>query len=112
MDERDPDDDDDATIERAGQVLIEAVPAPAKVILFGSQARGDADDRSNFDFLVIEQDVEDRFGEMARLSTLLGHMLIPAEVVVATEEEVRRRGSVKGSMIHNAMSEGRVVAES
>lgn len=61
---------------------------------------------------MIEPDVEDRFDEMARLDRILGRMLIPAEVIVDTEEEVRRRGSVKGLMIHNAMSEGRVVAES
>jgi uncharacterized protein len=105
-------DDDSTTIERAGKALIEAVDAPAKAIVFGPHARGDADDRSAFDFLVIERDVQDRFGEMARLNTILGHMLIPAEVVVASDEEVRRLGSVKGSLIHAAMSEGRVVAES
>jgi uncharacterized protein len=111
MDQLDAD-DDGVTIQRAGQALIDAVAAPAKVMLFGSHARGDADERSAFDFLVIEQDIEDRFGEMARLNTMLGHMLIPAEVVVASEEEVRRLGSVKGSLIHTAMREGRVVAES
>jgi hypothetical protein len=37
-------------VERAGRVLIEAVPAPAKVILFGSHARGDADHGSDLDF--------------------------------------------------------------
>ena len=105
-------DDDSMTIERAGKALIGAVAAPAKVVLFGSHAHGDADDRSAFDLLVIEQDVEDRFAEMARLSTILGHMLIPAEVVVASEEEARRRGSVKGSLIHEAMSHGRIIAES
>jgi predicted nucleotidyltransferase len=41
---------DAETIERAGQALIEATPAPAKVIVFGSRARGDADERSDFDF--------------------------------------------------------------
>lgn len=104
--------DDNTTIERAAQALIEAVAAPAKVILFGSRARGDGDDLSDFDFLVIEREVDNRFDEMARLDRILGRLLIPAEVVVATEEEVQRRGSVKGSVIHNAMSEGRVVAES
>jgi len=111
MDERDPA-DDSATIERAGRALIEAVAAPAKVILFGSRARGDGDDRSDFDFLVIEREVEDRFDEMVRLDRILGRLLIPADVVVVTEEEVRRRGSVRGSTIHRALSEGRVVAES
>ncbi len=103
---------DGTIIERAGRAPIEAVSAPAKVILFGSRARGDQDDRSDFDFLVIEREVDDRFGEMARLSTLLGRLLIPADVVVASEAHVRKWESVKGTMIHEAMSQGRVLAES
>ena len=47
-----------------------------------------------------------------KLNTLLGHMLIPAEVVVASEDEARRLRSVKGSLIYAAMSDGRIVAES
>lgn len=42
-------------IERAGRALIDAAPVPAKVILFGSHARGDADTGSDLDFLVIER---------------------------------------------------------
>lgn len=103
---------DAETIERAGRASIEATTAPAKVIVFGSRARGDADDRSDFDFLVIEEEVEDRFGEMARLGRLLGRLLIPADVVVGSERHARRWGAVKGTMIHDAMSEGRLVAES
>lgn len=102
----------EATIERAGRALIEAVSVPAKVILFGSRARGDGDDRSDFDFLVIEHDVTDRFGEMVRLGRILGRLLIPADVVVVSEQQVRKWVSVKGTLIHEAMSEGRVVAES
>ena len=45
-------------IERAGRAFIEAAVAPAKVILFGSHARGDQDDRSDFDFLVIEPEID------------------------------------------------------
>ncbi|MGH2902456.1 MAG: nucleotidyltransferase domain-containing protein [Solirubrobacteraceae bacterium] len=103
---------DSMTIERAGQALIEATTAPAKVILFGSRARGDGDDRSDFDFLVIECEVEDRFGEMVRLGRILGRLLIPADVVVVSEKHAQKWGSVKGTMVHEAISEGRVVAES
>jgi predicted nucleotidyltransferase len=98
-------------IERAGKAPIEAVPAPSKVILIGSYVGGDGQVRGDYDFLVIERDVDDRVGEMARLSTMLGHMLIPAQVVVATEEEVRKLGSAKGSTIHEAVNHGRVIVE-
>ena len=99
-------------IECAGRALIEAVPAPAKVILFGSQARGDADDRSDFDFLVVEREVDDRFGEMARLGRILGRMLIPADVVVVSEEYAEKSARIRGTVAHDAMRYGRVVAES
>jgi predicted nucleotidyltransferase len=100
------------TIERAAQALIEAAGARAKVLLFGSHARGDAHERSDFDFLVIEPEVEDRFGEMARLSRILGRLLIPADVVVVSEQYARRWGMVKGTPLHEALREGRIVAES
>jgi predicted nucleotidyltransferase len=92
---------DGATIELAGRALIEATEGSARVILFGSRARGDGDDRSDFDFLV-----------MARLGRILGRLLIPADVVVVSEQHARKWESVKGTMIHEAMSEGRVIAES
>lgn len=100
------------TIDRAGRALISAANSPARVVLFGSRASGTADERSDFDFLVVEQSVEDRFGEMARLGRVLGRMLIPADVVVVSERDAQKWATVKGSLIHEALSGGRVVAES
>jgi predicted nucleotidyltransferase len=100
------------TVEHAAQALIEAVRAPAKVLLFGSRARGNAGERSDFDFLVIEPEVGDRFGEMARLSRILGRLLIPADVIVVSEQDAQRWGAVKGTLVYRALREGRVVAES
>jgi uncharacterized protein len=103
---------DRATIERAGRALIEAVAAPSKVLLFGSQSIDDAGEGTDYKFLVIEQEVDDRFGEMARLGALLGRLLIPAEVVVISVDQADKAGFAKGSLIHQALSQGRVIAES
>jgi hypothetical protein len=103
---------DRATIERAGRALIEAVAAPSKVILLGAPSTDDADEGADYRFLVIEQEVDDRFGEMARLNTLLGHLLIPAEVVVVSADQVEKAGAIKGTLIHQALRQGRVIAES
>jgi hypothetical protein len=62
--------------------------------------------------LVIEREVGDRFDEMVRLDRILGRMLIPADVVVISEQYAQKWGSVKGTMVHEAMTQGRVVAES
>ena len=43
---------DQATIERAVDLLLEAAPAGSKVILFGFHARGDARPDSDLDILV------------------------------------------------------------
>lgn len=100
-----------ATIERAGRALIEAVAAPSKVILFGSQSGGSAGG-ADYKFLVVAPEVDDRFGEMARLDALLGRMLIPAEVIVVSAEQIEKTSGVKGTLIYQALNEGQVIAES
>ncbi len=100
------------TIDLAGRALIDAASAPAKVILFGSRARGDATERSDFDFLVVERDVADRFAEMVRLGRVLGRLLIPADVVVVSEQYAEKWAPVNGTLVHEAMSRGKVIAES
>jgi predicted nucleotidyltransferase len=99
-------------IERAGKALIGAASAPARVILFGSRARGDADDGSDFDFLVIERGVEDRLAEEVKLRHALRGFGAPVDVIVIDEAFAQRRAKVRGTMVDRALREGRVVAES
>ncbi|HEY3865174.1 MAG TPA: nucleotidyltransferase domain-containing protein [Solirubrobacteraceae bacterium] len=99
-------------VERAGRALIDAASAPARVILFGSYARGDADEGSDFDFLVIEREVEDRLAESVKLRHALRGLRVPIDVIVMDEALAGRRAKVKGTMVDRALREGRVVAES
>ncbi len=55
-----------ALIQRAGEAPAEAAGSSARVILFGSHARDEAQPDSDVDFLVIEPAPEDRFGETVR----------------------------------------------
>jgi predicted nucleotidyltransferase len=102
----------EAMIERAGRALIDAASAPAKVILFGSHARGDADGGSDFDFLVIESEVADHAAEAVKLRRALGDFGAPVDVIVMDQALVDRRLKVRGTMVDRALREGRVVAES
>jgi predicted nucleotidyltransferase len=96
-------------IDKAGAALAEAAGPDAKVILFGSYARGEEKADSDFDFLVIEPEVRDHFGESARLARLVGELGVPADVVVASEDHVREWGGLSGTMIHDALAEGKIV---
>ncbi len=99
-------------IDRAGRALADAASAPAKVILFGSHARGDADEGSDLDFLVIEREVDDRLAEAVKLRRALRGFGAPVDVIVMDEALVQRRSKVRGTMVDRALREGRVVAES
>lgn len=99
-------------IERAGRTLAVAASAPAKVILFGSYARGEATEGSDLDFLVIEREVEDRTAESVRLRRALRGLGAPVDVIVVDEALAQRRAKVRGTIVDRALREGRVVAES
>jgi predicted nucleotidyltransferase len=99
-------------IERAGRILAETAESPARVIVFGSHARGDASDGSDLDFLVIERDVANRAVEMVRLRDALPPLDVPVDVIVVTEAHAAKWSAIKGTMVHAALGEGRLVAES
>lgn len=100
---------DDAVIAEAGRRLLEAAPE-ARIILFGSHARGDAGQHSDLDLLVIEPSVENPARESVRLRRALGDLVLAADVIVASEARVRQWRDVRGSVIHAALSEGRELA--
>lgn len=94
--------------QSALQTLIEAA-RPERIILFGSHARGDAGEDSDYDFLVIEAQVQDRAREMVRLRRALRPLRIPVDVLVYSTEDVARWGDQPGSALYAALREGKVV---
>ena len=101
-----------AVIEEAGRTLAEEAGAPAQVYLFGSRARGDATADNDLDFLVVEQGVQPSGEEMVRLRGALPPLGVPVDVIVMSDDLVRRRRDVPGSLVYTALREGRLVAES
>lgn len=96
-------------IAKAGGILAREAGPHAKVILFGSHARGDARAGSDLDFLVIQPKVEGRHREMVRLRRSLRGIDAPIDVLVYSEDEARAWGQVPGTAIHDALQEGKVL---
>jgi predicted nucleotidyltransferase len=77
---------DEINIREVGRRL--AVEAPnARVVLFGSHARGSATPRSDIDVLVIEPEVENTALESVRLMRAVSDLRLPVEIVVVSERE-------------------------
>lgn len=101
--------DAEASIREVGRRLAAEVPG-AQVILFGSHARGAATPRSDIDLLVIEPEVENTALESVRLMRAVRDLRLPVEIVVVSEREAAKWRDVRGSLVHAALAEGRVLA--
>ncbi len=84
---------------------------PDKVVLFGSQARGDTQSDSDFDLLVIAPSPLPRWQRTPPLYRLLAGMGVPKDIVWWTPEEVEEWRGVKSHFINRALREGRVLYE-
>lgn len=98
------------TIQGAVERIV-AAANPTRVILFGSYARGEANEDSDLDLMVVESAVVNRVREMARLRDAVGRMDIGVDVLVYSEAEFDERRHWLSSVVRWAVEEGRVMYE-
>lgn len=83
---------------------------PDQVILFGSYARGDADEDSDVDLAVILPDVPGTRREMAvRMRVALNGMGICKDILVLTAADYAEQKPYVGTLGHILAREGRVL---
>jgi len=101
---------EEADVQRAVERIVMAA-RPNRVIVFGSYGRGDADDASDLDIMVVQPDVTDRYAEMVRLRQVVGPIGAGVDVLVYSQREFDRRSSVPGTVLYWARKEGRSLYE-
>lgn len=85
--------------------------SPQKVILFGSRAKGEADQFSDLDILIIKK-TKKRFLERLREVALLLRSTLPSvDLFVYNQEELRRMQKQENPFIVKALKEGKVIYE-
>ena len=83
---------------------------PVRIVLFGSRARGNAREDSDYDLLVVVDAVANRRAMRIAIRRSFDDLPVAADVVVATVEETdgRMPGRPAG-VVYWALQEGRVV---
>ena len=84
---------------------------PDKIILFGSQARGTADDRSDVDILVVCPVAGNRRALTLAMDRALWGLKLARDIVVLTPDQYQRDRQIPGTIARPASLEGRVLYE-
>jgi uncharacterized protein len=82
---------------------------PERIILFGSQARGDANDRSDVDLLVITDIRGNRRSMMVDMDRALRGSGFARDIVILTPDEFERDKVIPGTIARPAWKEGKVL---
>jgi predicted nucleotidyltransferase len=80
-----------------------------KILLFGSRARKDSTNDSDFDFLVITKETFDIRKKRALKSIMrkeLARFKIPADILIQSEDEINFKKEITGHILKQVLKEG------
>ena len=84
---------------------------PERIIVFGSQARGDATQHSDLDLLVVVPDTTDIRSATRDMYEALDDLSIAKDIVVATLADIERFGNLVGTILQPALRDGVTIYE-
>lgn len=101
-----------ADIQAAADRIASALK-PKKIILFGSYARGNADDSSDLDLLIVAPDGMTEWDAMTKGRLAVGRVKpgTGVDILAYTEENFRERQDWCSSALYWAVREGKVLYE-
>lgn len=101
---------DNSVIYSTIRKIVQTTLPGARVVLFGSRARGDDDRFSDYDLLIITPSTFTPY-EKITWSTRLNHAIvktlnIPVDILINSQEEIREKQQLPGHIIRTALKEG------
>jgi uncharacterized protein len=82
---------------------------PEKIILFGSQARGDAGPDSDVDLLIVMPVAGSKRDKRVEIRLALHDIKVPKDILISTPEEFAWRKDYVGTVERPAAREGKVL---
>jgi predicted nucleotidyltransferase len=100
----------DANLLETATARLVAEFQPEQIWLFGSHAWGTPTEDSDVDLMVVVGDSDERpVRRDQRAQRCLGRLLISADVLVRTRQEVNRVREVRGSLTREVFQRGRKI---
>lgn len=85
---------------------------PERIILFGSYAKGNPTSDSDLDIMVVLPVQGSTRRKANEIDLALADRTVPLDVIVVTPEQYQRQRKIVGSIVCEALREGKVVYES
>jgi predicted nucleotidyltransferase len=98
----------DNSLATIGEVARSVLPG-ARILLFGSHARGQAGPESDYDILIIIDralDIRAKFTLRTHIRKQLLDHGIRCDVLIQSDEEVQRKKDLPGHVVRSALREG------
>lgn len=91
--------------------IVAAASSPVKVMVFGSYARGEANEDSDLDLLVVEKEIADPTQEYVRLRNAVGSLGVGVDLLLISEADFEKKKHWWSTPLYWAEREGKVLHE-
>ncbi|MFW5755958.1 MAG: nucleotidyltransferase domain-containing protein [Tangfeifania sp.] len=81
----------------------------SRILLFGSRARMEGSEESDYDFLIITRDsidIQTKRNYKSMLRKKLAKHKIPADILIQSEDEIQNKKEITGHIIKSILKEG------